>query len=262
MKDLKNKFLSDLSIIHPIIMAPMFLVSNERMIKSAIDNGIMGVFPSLNYRNDEEFSDLLKEFTSYKESKKGNFGVNLIVQKSNIYYKRHLEICAKNKVPFYITSLGNPSEVIDVAHSYGAKVYCDVTNLKHAKKCFDLGCDGFIVVGQGAGGHAGPHPLHVLIPLLRKKFPNFPIVAAGGIAEGSAILSLEIIGAVGVSIGTRFIASNEASVNEGYKNGIINAGVDDIVMTEKLSGTPCTVINTEAAKKMGYKQSWFDKLMT
>lgn len=261
MKDIKNKFLTDLSILHPIIMAPMFLVSNEKMIKSAIDSGVMGVFPSLNYRNDKDFSDTLKELAFYSENKKGNYGVNLIVQKSNIYFKKHLQICLENKVPFYITSLGNPYEVIETAHSYGAKVYCDVTNLQHAKKCFDLGCDGFIVVGQGAGGHAGPHPLHVLIPLLKKQFPNFPIVAAGGIANGATILSLEIIGAVGVSIGTRFIASSEASVNEGYKNGIVDAGIDDIVMTEKLSGTPCTVINTDAAKKMGYKQSWFDRLM-
>lgn len=262
MKDIKNKFLTDLCILHPIIMAPMFLVSNEKMIKSAIDNGIMGVFPSLNYRNEKDFSEVLKNLSIYKTNKSGNFGVNLIVQNSNVFYKKHLKICVDNKVPFYITSLGNPSEVIEAAHSYGAKVYCDVTNLKHAKKCFDLGCDGFIVVGQGAGGHAGPHPLHVLIPLLRNQFPNFPIVAAGGIAEGAAILSLEVIGAVGVSVGTRFIASSEATVNEGYKNGIVDAGLDDIVMTEKLSGTPCTIINTDAAKKMGFKQSWFDKVMT
>ncbi len=261
MKDLKQKFLHDLDIIHPIIMAPMFLVSNEYMMKSAIDNGVMGVFPSLNYRSDEDFSQVIKDLSLYKNDKTGNYGVNLIVQQSNIYYKKHLKICIDNKVPFYITSLGNPSEVINAAHSYGAKVYCDVINLKHAQKCFELGCDGFIVVGQGAGGHAGPHPLHVLIPLLRKQFPNFPIVAAGGIAEGSAMLSLEVVGAVGVSIGTRFIASTEASVNDGYKNGIINSGVEDIVMTEKLSGTRCSVINTDAVKKMGYKQTWFDKLM-
>ena len=162
MKDLKNKFLDDLSIVYPIIMAPMFLVSNEEMLKSAIDNGIMGVFPSLNYRSDEEFSQVLKGLSFYKKDKTGNYGVNLIVQQSNIYYKQHLKICIDYKVPFYITSLGNPSEVINAAHLYGAKVYCDVTNIKHAQKCFDLGCDGFIVVGQGAGGHAGPHPLHVL----------------------------------------------------------------------------------------------------
>jgi nitronate monooxygenase len=261
MKDLKNKFLSDLNIIYPIIMAPMFLVSNEAMIKSGISEGVMSVFPSLNYRSDEELNSLLSRLNDFKLDKKGNYGVNIIVQKSNIYYKKHLDICVQNKVPFYITSLGNPSEVISKAHAYGAKVYCDVTNLKHAEKCFEHGCDGFIVVGQGAGGHAGPHPLHVLIPLLKSKFPNIPIVAAGGIVSGEAILSLEVVGAVGVSVGTRFIASEEATVNDNYKKGIVNAGVDDIVLTEKLSGTPCTIIDTPAAKKMGYNLSWFDKLM-
>src|SRR5205085_6516668 len=137
---------------------------------------------------------------------------------------------------------------------YGAKVFCDITNLIHAKKCFGLGCDGFIAVGQGAGGHAGPYPLQVLIPALKKEFPDKIIIAAGGIASGNGILSVLALGADGVSIGTRFIASTEAKVNDAYKNAIVNSGMEDIVMTEKLSGTPCTIINTDQAKKMGYKQ--------
>ena len=247
---------------HSIIMAPMFLVSNKEMIKAAIDSGIMGVFPSLNYRNEGELDLILKELNEHNINKNGNFGVNLIVQKSNPLYKKHLESCVKNKVPFYITSLGNPKEVIEKAHSYGAKVFCDVTNLIHAKKCADLGCDGFIAVGQGAGGHAGNNSLQVLIPALKRDFPNIPVVAAGGISSGVGILSVMSLGAAGVSIGTRFIASKEAKVSDGYKNAIVNSGMDDIVLTEKLSGTPCTIINTPYAQKIGYKQNWFERLMS
>jgi nitronate monooxygenase len=188
--------------------------------------------------------------------------VNLIVQKSNIYYEKHLELCVEAKVPFYITSLGSPAKVIEKAHSYGAKVYCDVTNIQHAKKCFDLGCDGFIAVGQGAGGHAGPNPLQVLIPAIKREFPTIPVVAAGGIATGSGIVSALALGAAAVSIGTRFIASTEAGVSNEYKQSILDSDMDDIVLSEKISGTPCTIINTPFAKKIGYTQNWFEKALS
>lgn len=258
---LSNKVSKDLVIDFPIIMAPMFLVSNEAMMKSGMDAGIMATFPSLNYRKDGELDSLLKALNTYKSSNnvKGNYGVNLIVQQSNPLYKKHLAICIENKVPFFITSLGNPKEVIDQAHVYGAKVYCDVTNLIHAEKCASLNCDGFIAVGQGAGGHAGPNPLHILIPALTKKFPHIPVVAAGGIATGDAILSIMASGAQGFSIGTRFIASKEAQVSQAYKDAIVNSGMDDIVMTTKISGTPCSIIDTPYAKKIGYQQTWFEK---
>ncbi|MCU0442297.1 MAG: nitronate monooxygenase family protein [Bacteroidia bacterium] len=260
---LKSQVVFDLNISMPIIMAPMFLVSNETMITEAMNNGIAGCFPSLNYRNEGQLDALLKRLNAVKSSlKQGTYGVNLIVQRSNPLYQKHLEICVQNKVPFYITSLGNPKEVIEAAHAYGAKVYCDVTNITHAAKCNDYGCDGFIAVGQGAGGHAGPNPLHILVPSLKKHFPNKPVIAAGGIANGSAILAMQVLGADAVSIGTRFINSSESQVNDAYKSAIVSAQMDDIVLTEKLSGTPCTIINTPAAQKMGYTQNWLEKWLS
>lgn len=252
-----------LKIEFPIIMAPMFLVSNEAMIKAGMQAGIMATFPTLNYRKEGELDYVLKTLAAYQTSGiKGSYGVNLIVQRANPLYMKHLQVCAENKVPFYITSLGSPKEVIEIAHSYGAKVFCDVTNIEHAQKCYDLNCDGFIAVGQGAGGHAGPNPLQVLIPSLKIHFSDKPIIAAGGITSGAALLSVQVLGAAGVSIGTRFIASKEAGVNQQYKDAIVNSHMDDIVMTTKLSGTPCTIINTAEAKKMGYEQNWLEKFMS
>jgi nitronate monooxygenase len=184
------------------------------------------------------------------------------VQKTNPLYEEHLRICVEKKVPFYITSLGNPKKVIEQAHAYGAKVFCDVTNVEHAKKCYDAGCDGFIAVGQGAGGHAGPNPLQILIPSLHQHFPQLPVIAAGGIADGAGILSMLVLGAAGVSIGTRFIASLESPVNQQYKNAIVDSEMNDIVLTEKLSGTPCNIINTPFAKKIGYKQNWLERMLS
>ena len=261
--NLNDKLNSLLNINFPIIMAPMFLVSNLDMMKAGMRAGIMVTFPTLNYRKEGELEAVLGELSAYHQQYPGgNYGVNIIVQKSNPLSAKHLKICISKKVPFFITSLGSPKEVIELAHTYGAKVFCDVTNIVHAQKCYDVNCDGFIAVGQGAGGHAGPNPLQVLIPSLAAKFPGKAIVAAGGITSGQGLLSLQVLGANGVSIGTRFIASTEATVNEAYKNAIINSGMDDIVMTTKLSGTPATIINTAEAKKMGYSQSWIEKYLS
>jgi nitronate monooxygenase len=260
---LKSRLAESMQLSFPMIMAPMFLVSNKAMVEAAMKEGILGVFPTLNYRNEGDLESLLKHLNAVKSTQKyGNYGVNIIVQKTNILYQKHLAICVEHKVPFYITSLGSPKEVIEKAHAYGAKVYCDVTNIKHAQKCHDLGCDGFIAVGQGAGGHAGPYPLHILVNSLRKHFPDTPIVAAGGLSSGSGILSMQVLGAEGVSIGTRFIASTEATVSNEYKNAIVDSKMEDIVLSERISGTPCTIINTPYAKKIGYKQGFFEKLLS
>lgn len=249
---------------YPIIQAPMFLVSNEAMVKAAMDNGIAGTFPSLNFRKEGELKALLDRLNEHitVHNPAGTYGVNLIVQKTNPLYVKHLQVCAAAKVPLYITSLGNPRQVIDAAHSYGGKVLCDVTNLQHAEKAAKEGCDGFIAVCAGAGGHAGPYPMHVLVPALQKAFPDKYLVAAGGIATGQQIASAMILGAQAVSIGTRFIASIEASVSDEYKQAILEYGMEDIVLTERLSGTPCNIINTPAAKKIGYKQNWMEKMLS
>ncbi|MVT10915.1 NAD(P)H-dependent flavin oxidoreductase [Chitinophaga tropicalis] len=253
---------SALAIRYPVIMAPMFLVSNEKMVKAAMENGIAGTFPSLNYRKEGELKavlDHLNEHRSQLPPGLGTYGVNLIVQKTNPLYHKHLQDCVTAKVPLYITSLGSPKEVIAAAHSYGARVLCDVTNLQHAEKAAQAGCDGFIAVCAGAGGHAGPYPMHILVPALQKAYPDKILVAAGGIATGKQLASALVLGAHGASIGTRFIASEEATVSNEYKKAILDYGMEDIVLTERLSGTPCNVINTPAAKKIGYKQNWLEK---
>ena len=260
---MKTAFTEQVGIQFPVIMAPMFLVSNEAMVLSAMEEGIMGTFPTLNYRNEGELEKVLDRCNAAKAAGlPGNYGVNLIVQKTNPLFDKHLRICVEKKVPFYITSLGSPKVVIEEAKKYGAKVYCDVTNIEHARKCADLGADGFIAVGQGAGGHAGPYPLQLLVPSLRKEFPNIPVVSAGGVSSGAGVLSMISLGASGVSIGTHFIATKEAGVNEAYKNAIVDAKMGDIVMTTKISGTPCAIINTPYAQKIGYKQNWLERALS
>ncbi|MBN8554251.1 MAG: nitronate monooxygenase [Deltaproteobacteria bacterium] len=255
---IETSFTSLMKIRLPIIVAPMFLVSNEHMLVSAAENGAIGVVPSLNYRPSSKFAEALKNIRARTQKP---FGVNLIVQKTNPYVKEHLKLSLDAGTPFFITSLGNPKEVITEAHKIGAKVFCDVVGSEHAKKAVDLGADGLIAVSSGAGGHAGPITASILIPLLKKKF-KVPVIAAGGVADGAGLASMLALGADGVSVGTRFIASNESPVHEDYKNAILESGAEDIVMTKKISGTPCSVINTPYVQKMGLEQNWFEGMLS
>lgn len=247
MPAIETPFTKLMGIQNPIIAAPMFLVSNEDIVVEASEAGGIGVFPALNFRPIERYRDALK---TIKNRTKKPIGVNVIVNKSNIRQGEDLKLALDAGVELFITSLGNPKNVIKEAHKNGAKVLCDVTNLEHALKVQDLGADGVIAVSSGAGGHAGPITPFVLLPWLCKEL-DICVVAAGGIADGSAMAAALTLGADAVSVGTRFIASREAGVDQAYKDAVVNATAEDIVLTSRVSGTPANVINTEYVKKTG-----------
>ncbi|PZQ45831.1 MAG: nitronate monooxygenase [Micavibrio aeruginosavorus] len=243
----KTSFTNLMGCDFPIIAAPMFLVSNEAMVTEASNAGGVGAAPSLNWRSTEQFGAALDKI---RAGTNRPYGVNLIVNKSNLRAEQDLETIRQHQVPMVITSLGNPKAVIEAVHSYGGKVFCDVVDLKYAQKVQDLGADGVIAVSSGAGGHAGPVSPMVLIPYLKQHL-KIPVVAAGGIATGKQILAAIILGADAVQIGTRFIATAEAGVSQDYKNAVLKAEPEDIVLTKRISGTPAAVINTPFIQKMG-----------
>ena len=231
----------------PIIGAPMFLVSNVEMVVAMSEAGGVGSFPALNYRPIEQYRDALQ---AIRARTKKPIGVNVIVNKSNTRQAEDIKYALDAGVDLFITSLGSPADVIKEAHKNGAKVICDVTNLVHAQKVQDLGADGVVAVGTGAGGHAGPISPLVLVPWLKEKL-TIPVIAAGGIARGSQIAAALTLGASAVHIGTRFIASKEASVDQAYKDAVVSSTPEDIVMTSRVSGTPAAVINTPYVQKLG-----------
>ncbi|MFD0760987.1 NAD(P)H-dependent flavin oxidoreductase [Lutibacter aestuarii] len=248
-----------LNIKHPIIQAPMFLVSNTAMVIEAMKNGIAGCIPALNYRTLDELRAAIKELKAAK-IEGGAFGFNLIVNKSNIKYKDQLQIICEEGVDFIITSLGSPEESIKRAHKKNIKVFCDVTDLNFAKKVEGLGADALIAVNNLAGGHRGNHSPEVLISELVKNCA-IPVISAGGVGCKKDIDKMLILGAEGVSVGSPFIASEEANVTEEYKQACVKYGANDIVMTERISGTPCTVINTPYVQKIGTKQTWIERIL-
>jgi nitronate monooxygenase len=240
-------FTKMMGISYPIIGAPMFLVSNPEMVSQISESGAIGTTPSLNFRPIEKYREALQKT---KSSTKKPIGVNIIVNKSNTRQNEDLKIALEQGVELFITSLGSPKSVIQDAHRNGAKVLCDVTNLEHAKKVQDMGADGVIAVASGAGGHAGPITPLVLVPWLKKNL-SIPVILAGGIADGPTFAAALALGADGVSVGTRFIASLEATVDMSYKQAILNSSPENIVMTTRLSGTPAAVIETDYIKKIG-----------
>ena len=257
MEKIETDFTRLMNCRYPLVAAPMFLVSNADLVVEACEAGAVGAFPALNYRPIEEYRRALTEM---KARTRQPMAVNIIVNKSNARQNDDLKIALDLGVEMFITSLGSPRTVIAEAHKNGAKVFCDVTNLEHALKVQDMGADGVIAVSTGAGGHAGPISPLVLIPWLKTRL-KIPILAAGGIANGAQMAACLALGASGVSVGTRFIASREASIGTDYKRAIVDSTPEDIVMTTRISGTPAAVINTPYIQKIGLDLPWYLKVL-
>lgn len=246
-----------LNIEHPLILAPMFLVTNEEMVKIALDCGITAAIPALNYRKTVEMERAIRNIKDYSDKA---FGINIIANKSNPLFRKQLKVALENGVGFIISSLGNPREVIEMSKKYNVKVFCDVVDIKYAIKAEQAGADALIAVNNCAGGHAGKyHPEEFTKSLIKNC--NIPVIAAGGISTPEKYKDVLSWGAAGASVGTVFIASFESPVSNEYKQALINYTDKDIVFTSKLSGSPTTVINTEFVKKSGTKQSFLERLL-
>ncbi len=259
MKMQKASLTSLLNIKHPIIIAPMFLVSNTKMVIEGMKSGVAGCIPALNYRTLEELRASIKELKAAKVEG-GSFGYNLIVNKSNPKAKEQLKVLCEEGVDFIITSLGSPEETIKAAHKVGIKVFCDVTDLSFAKKVESVGGDALIAVNNQAGGHRGNIDPETLIKQLNEN-TSLPVISAGGVGSKADLDKMLAYGAIGASIGSPFIASDEAGVSDEYKQACVDYGAKDIVMTQRISGTPCTVINTPYVQKIGTKETWLERVL-
>jgi nitronate monooxygenase len=235
----------------------MFLVSNNKMLIEAYKNGLIGCIPSLNYRTTAEFEAAMADL--HKECD-GKFGINLIVNKSNVHLTEHLEVLKKFPPAFVITSLGSPEIVIKALKPLGVKILCDVVEVEYAKKVEGLGADALIAVNSDAGGHAGNISPSILVPMLMQA-TKLPVISAGGVGTGAGLLSVLALGAEGVSIGSPYIATIESGVSKEYKQAVVDYGAADIVMTTKISGSPCSVINTPYVKKIGTEQNFVESFL-
>lgn len=227
----------------PVINAPMFLVSSPEMVIESCKNGIIGTFPLLNARTSDLLENWMKHISEVLQTSKNEdpsakiapWGVNLIVHRTNKRFEEDLKLIKKYEPPIVITSLGNPSDVAKIVHDYGGLVFSDVISLDHARKAAKTGIDGLILVCSGAGGHGGTlNPFAFLKAV--KEFWDGMTILAGAISTGEEILAAKILGADLVYMGTRFIATQESSASEEYRQMLINSTLEDLVYTDAISG--------------------------
>jgi nitronate monooxygenase len=227
----------------PVIGAPLFIVSNPRLVIAQCTAGIVGSFPSLNARPAELLDEWLHEITEalaawdrdHPDRPSAPFAVNQIVHRSNDRFEHDMQVCAKWKVPIVITSLGARVELNQAVHSWGGVTLHDVIDNRFARKAVEKGADGVIAVAAGAGGHAGRWSPFALIQEIRMWFDG-PLILSGAIASGGAVLAAQAAGADLAYVGSPFIATEEANAPDPYKQSIVDSGAADIVYSDLFTG--------------------------
>lgn len=227
----------------PVIASPQFIASGPELVKAQCQAGIIGAFPTLNARPlpmlDEWFTDIRESNEAYAKANPGSpvgtFAANLIVHRTNNRLEEDLELVVKHEVPLVITSLGAREDVYEAVHSYGGVVLHDVINNRFAHKAIEKGADGLIPVAAGAGGHAGSQSPFALVREIRSWFDG-PIALSGAIAHGQSILAALATGADFAYIGSAFLSTPEANVQDGYRQMIVDSDADDIVYSNLFTG--------------------------
>ncbi|MBX5144951.1 NAD(P)H-dependent flavin oxidoreductase [Rhizobium lentis] len=227
----------------PVIGSPLFIISHPALTLAQCKAGVVGAFPALNARPENQLDEWLAEITeelarhdaTHPERPAAPFAVNQIVHMSNKRLEHDLSLCVKYKVPIVISSLGAVPEVNAAVHSYGGIVLHDIINNRHAHSAIRKGADGLIAVAAGAGGHAGTLSPFALVQEIREWFDG-PLLLAGAISTGGAILAAEAMGADMAYIGSPFIATQEARAAAAYKQAIVEGAAADIVYSNYFTG--------------------------
>ncbi|MEZ2131161.1 MULTISPECIES: NAD(P)H-dependent flavin oxidoreductase [unclassified Sinorhizobium] len=227
----------------PVVGSPLFIVSHPALTLAQCKAGIIGAFPALNARPESQLDEWLAMITEdladynarHPERPAAPFAVNQIVHASNKRLEHDLALCVKYKVPIVISSLGAVPEVNAAVHSYGGIVLHDVINNRHANSAIRKGADGLIAVAAGAGGHAGTLSPFALVHEIREWFDG-PLLLAGAIATGGAILAAQAMGADMAYVGSPFIATEEARASDAYKQAIVDGAAADIVYSNYFTG--------------------------
>ncbi len=227
----------------PIVGAPLFIVSNPKLVIEQCKAGVVGAMPSLNARPAEQLDEWLAEITAalaahnlaHPRQPAAPFAVNQIVHKSNDRMEHDMQVCAKYRVPIVITSLGARTDVNDAVHAWGGVVLHDIINTSFARKAIEKGADGLVAVAAGAGGHAGVKSPFALVQEIRQWFDG-PVALSGAIASGGAVLAAQACGADFAYIGSAFIATDEARAADAYKQMIVDSNSDDIVYSNLFTG--------------------------
>ena len=239
----------------PAIAAPMFLVSGPELVSACCLNGVIGSFPAPNARPievlDEWMGQLNADLKNAKEKdpqrKIAPWAMNMVVHSSYSRLEEELELLKKHQPQLVITSLGSPKKVVEIVHEYGGLVFSDVSDVKFARKAAETGVDGLILVASGAGGHAGEINSFAFVDSVRTFWDGI-IVLAGSISTGRGILAAQAAGADLSYMGTRFIVARESMANDEYRQMLVDATQDDLILTDAFSGVKANMLKPSIVK--------------
>ena len=247
----------------PLLCGAMYPCSNPELVAAVSEAGGIGIVQplSLVYAHGYSFAEGLAKIRSLT---KKPVGLNVLAEKSlaRVYQKRmegYVDAALEQGVRFFVTALGNPRWVVERVRSAGGVVYHDVVDRRWAGKALDAGVRGLLCVNDRAGGHAGTRSPGQLVDDLGPL--GVPLLCAGGVGSPSGFARALALGYEGVQMGTRFIATVECDSHDDYKQAILRAGEDDIVLTERITGVPLAVIRTPYVEKIGTKAGPLGRLL-
>jgi nitronate monooxygenase len=257
-----RQFIDALGIQYPVIGGPMYPCSNPELVSAVSAAGGLGVMQpiSLTYVHGHDFRQGIRLMQKLAGKP---IGMNALIEKSSKKYQQRMsqwiDVALEEGIRFFVTSLGKPDWVAERVHAVGGLVYHDVTELKWAKIGLDNGADGLICVNNRAGGHAGEKSMQQLYDELQQL--DVPLVCAGGVGEADEFNQALDLGYSACQLGTRFIASQECLASTVYKQAIVDSNESDIVLSERITGIPVSVINTDYIKRSGLKSGWLARWM-
>jgi len=227
----------------PVIGAPMFIASTPELVIAQCAAGIIGAIPALNLRSTAALNDALDTIAAACAAMPGDvpYCVNLVAHRTNARLEDDLAVIVAHRVPLVIVSLAAPAGIVSAIHAYGGLVFNDVISEYHARKCADAGVDGLIAVCAGAGGHTGKISPFALVQEIRDWWEG-PLVLAGCVATGRAIVAAEAIGADLVSIGSPFLAAAEANTADAFRRMVVECRSQDVVVADCFTGVPATFL--------------------
>lgn len=240
-----NRITNLFKVQYPLIQAGMIWNSGWKLASAVSNAGGLGIIGA-----GSMYPDVLQEhITKCKRATSKPFGVNIPMLYPNI--DEIIEIVIKEKIPIVCTSAGNPKIYTSRLKQHGITVVHVVSSVKFALKAQDAGVDAVVAEGFEAGGHNGRDETttFTLIPMVKQHI-QIPLIAAGGIADGKGMLAAMILGADGVQIGSRFVASYESSAHQNFKQEVVKAKEGDTLLTLK-----------ELAPVRLLKNKFFDQLM-
>lgn len=240
---MKTRMTELLGINYPIMLAGMAFVSLPKLVAAVSNAGGIGMLNCAAY-TPNQMKGVIKQVKSLTDKP---FGINATLALPNV--KENVEVALEEKIPIFNYALGKGDWIIKTAHGYGGKVLASVAIEKHARRAEMDGADGLVVTGHEAGAHGADSGTLVLIPLIAHQ-TKLPIIAAGGFCDGKGLAAALALGADGISMGTRFMLTQECEMHEKVKELCLKATVEDTVYSEKIDGLPGRFLKTPAAMTM------------